>query len=237
MSAPLTSPRVRALSSALREARLAAERDRILELARNASEPNWLTAGMPGMSPGLAGVLDCEGTASGITEWSHACVPGLLQISPYTRAILSASGTPPHQVEQLVMMRMGRRDILTRPSPIVFTALIAEAAVREVIGSREVQLEQLRHLLLVAERTNVTVQVVPPARGWHPGLAGPFVIYDFPHTPSIIHIEHYRSSAFLYEEPDVEAYQDAARIVRGLALGPADSAALIAGVITELERE
>jgi hypothetical protein len=66
-------------------------------------------------------------------------------------------------------------------------------------------------------------------------MAGPFVIYDFPDSPSIVLIEHFSSSAFLYEERDVEAHQAAARTVRGLAMSPADTQRLIASVIKELE--
>jgi transcriptional regulator with XRE-family HTH domain len=209
------------------------ERDRILELARNASEPNWLTAN--GMSPALAGVLDCERTARSITTWAHAVIPGLLQVSPYARAIIAAGVTPANKVESLVMMRMGRRDILTRPSPISFNALISEAALREVIGSPEVQASQLRHILAMAERPNIDIRIVQPGHGWHPGMVGSFVIYDFANSPSIVHIEHYSSSAFVYEEHDVEAFQAAARVVRGVAMSPTHSTELIASVITELE--
>lgn len=279
MGAPIATPRVRALSAALKQIRtdkgvgqrelarmlgiqhanisfwesgkripdvtdVAAilakldvtgpERERILDLARHATEPNWLTAGVPGMSPGLAGVLDCERTASTITDWSPLVLPGLLHTSDYARALLSA-GLPANEAEPRVMMRMARRDVLIRSQPANMIALIHERALDEVMGSPTVQVDQLRHVLTMAERPNVTVQVVQSGQGWHPGMAGPFILFDFPGSPSIVHIEHHRSSAFLYDEADVQDYKAAAEAIRSVAMSPEESLELIAGTITKLE--
>lgn len=279
MGAPIATPRVRALSAALKQIRtdkgvgqrelarmlgiqhanisfwesgkripdvtdVAAilakldvtgpERERILDLARHATEPNWLTAGVPGMSPGLAGVLDCERTASTITDWSPLVLPGLLHTSDYARALLSA-GLPANEAEPRVMMRMARRDVLIRSQPANMIALIHERALDEVMGSPTVQVDQLRYVLTMAERPNVTIQVVQSGQGWHPGMAGPFILFDFPGSPSIVHIEHHRSSAFLYDEADVQDYKAAAEAIRSVAMSPEESLELIAGTITKLE--
>lgn len=212
-----------------------AERDRILEIANHATEHNWITAGTPGMSPGLAGLLDCEKTATAITDWSLSVVPGLLQTSDYARTIITAGGLSSSEIEPRVMMRMARRDVLTRRTPAALTALIGEDALREVVGSREIMADQLRNLITVSEMPTVTLQVVPSRCGWHPGLGGPFVIYDFDDSPSIVHLEHYRSSAFLYEDQDVQAYQAAAVKVREMAMTTAESTRLIAEVTKEME--
>lgn len=212
------------------------ERDRILDLAREVkSESNWLSSGVPGMSPALAGVLDCEATATEIFEWSQTAIPGLLQIGAYARAILEVARDGRNGVDPLVMMRLGRQEVLTRPQPVAFAALISEAAVREVIGDVSTQIDQLRHVLRMTERPNVTVQIVPTGQGWHPGFAGPFIIYDFGDSPSIIHIEHLSSSAFLYEPRDVEVFQAASHQLRSKAMSPEASAELIASVIGDME--
>ncbi|GDY31508.1 hypothetical protein GTS_31410 [Gandjariella thermophila] len=44
------------------------ERERILDLARNESEPNWLTVGMNGIPQQLAGVVEHERAASRLTD-------------------------------------------------------------------------------------------------------------------------------------------------------------------------
>jgi transcriptional regulator with XRE-family HTH domain len=205
-----------------------AEREHFLELVRNANlTSNWLAPGFPGMSPVLAGVLDCEVTATAITEWNLTVIPGLLQKPEYAEAMLDE--------DEMVRMRLARQDILTKEQPVEFTALIHECALREVLVSPDVQAAQLQHLLDIGMSDNVTIQVVQSGVGWHPGLAGSFILYDFQATPSIVHIEHFSSSAFLYEARDVTNFKAAARMVRGVAMSPEDSAGLIAEVMEDME--
>lgn len=274
MPAPPSSPRVRALATALRRAResrglsvravgkqlgvshglvsfwetgkrvpavedvlsvlvaigaIGDEKARILDLARNAnsSDQNWLPGGSggSGISPALAGVLDCEATAVAISQWSPMVIPGLLQAPAYTQAM-------PVDVET----RQARQGIITRgESPVEYVALISQFAIEEAITSRTAHVAQLDYLLNLGARPNVTIQVVRLGQGWHPGFGGPFIIYDFADSPSIVHIEHYSASAFLYEERDVEAYKTASQEVRSRAMDPASSAEFIAGVRKKME--
>lgn len=213
------------------------ERERILDLTRGVFEPNWLTAGVAGVSQGLAGVLECERTASHIVEWSPLVVPGLLQTSDYARAIMSGGEVAPADVEARVMLRAGRRDILMRAEPAQLDALIGEPALRSRVGGQDVHLAQLRHLLRVAEQwASVTLQVVRTDVDWHPGMAGPFALYRFEDSPPIVHLEHHRSSGFLYDETDLVEYAKAAdRLREEVAMSVQASVALIADVIKELE--
>lgn len=204
------------------------QRDRIIDLARDASDPNWLTAGIPGVSQQLAGVMECERTATTIIDWSPALIPGLLQTGDYARAILGSGTDPRSDVETRVTLRVGRRDVLTRSRPAHLVALIGEAAIRQQIGSPDVMADQLRHILKMTELQSVTTQIVPSDTGWHPGLMGPFILFDFAEAPSIVHLEHHRSGVFLYDAADVEAYKVAAAEVAALALSPEETAELIA---------
>lgn len=282
MAAPLSSPRVRTLAAALKQARescgvsqrdlasrlelthpilsywesgkrvptpdqvaafLSAlgidgfERQRILELAFKATDANWLTTGFPGMSPAVAGVLDCEATATRISGWSTV-IPGLLQIPRYTAAILEAGGSLPREdIQPMVAARMERQKILDDPNRVEFDAYLHLGALQEPFGGVEAFADQLRHVLEMAERPNVTIRAVQGGVGWHPGFSGPFIVYDFADTPSIVSIEHYYSNTFLYEEGDVLAFQDAVRMVRGVAMSPTATAELIAGEIAKLEKK
>jgi transcriptional regulator with XRE-family HTH domain len=213
------------------------EYERIMGLAKDAHEPNWLTVGIPGVSQQLAGAVECESAASEITCWEPMLIPGLLQTGNYARSILTAAGLPRSEVETLVHVRMGRREIVTRHDPAHLVALIGEAAIRDLIGGVTVMADQLRHLADMGRRDNVVIQVVPGAVGWHPGLVGPVIFFDFPDTPSIVHLEHYRSGVFLADDKDVEDYRAAVHTVRRLAMSPEDSAGLIAEVLNKLETQ
>lgn len=210
------------------------ERERILHLARNASEPNWLTVGMPGIPEQLAGAVECERAAHAITEWSPMIIPGLVQISDYARVTISANETlSAADIESRVFVRLGRREILTRRNPIQLHALIGEAALRCPVGSAEVMADQLSYLLEVTQLPSITVRVIPAAAGWHPGLHGPFVLYDFPDAPPVLHFEHYSSGAFVPDEKDVAAYRAAIATLNHEAMSTEDSYDFIAKIAIE----
>lgn len=209
------------------------EKRRVVELARNASEPNWLAVGIPGVPQQLAGVVECERAASAVVEWSPMVIPGLLQITDYARAASIAAGLPANEIETRGMVRASRREVLTRRSPLQFHALIGEYALRDQIGTSEVMADQLAHLRDMAGRDNVTIQVVPSLVGWHPGLVGPFVLYEFPDSPTTVHFEHYSSGAFVVDVVDVHEYRQAIGAIGKLALSPEASAELIDGIAEE----
>ncbi|MGH3096482.1 MAG: helix-turn-helix domain-containing protein [Streptosporangiales bacterium] len=205
----------------------AEERTRIVELARRAGDSDWLTTGVPGASQKLDGVVECERTAVRITEWLPWSIPGLLQTSEYARAVIGDD-------EGLLTLRLARRDILTRREPVEFHAIIGEPGLRQTIGGADVMSHQLRSLLNTP--ANATVQTVRIGDGWHPGVAGPFILYEFAESPPIVHLEPFRSSSFVYNEHDVSDYMRAAEMIRGkVAMSPEDSAGLIVDVIKELE--
>ncbi|HEV8560996.1 MAG TPA: helix-turn-helix transcriptional regulator [Actinophytocola sp.] len=211
-------------------------RTEILELARNAADPNWLTVGV---SQQLAGLIECERTTIEIVNWSPLLVPGLLQTAEYAHTIYANNDAlARHEVEARVQLRLSRQGVLTdrKPVPAELSALIGEPALRQAIGGRDVMIAQLRHLLKSAELPTVTIQIVPVGEGWHPGLMGPFGLYNFAESPSIVHLEHHRSGVFLYDEGDVTAYKMASAAVRRAALSPAESVELITNVISEMER-
>lgn len=210
------------------------EREAILALGRDADAGDWLTVGIPGISQQLNGTMECERAASAITDWSPNIIPGLLQTSDYAEAMIRGdSELPTNEVRARVLVRMGRRDVIMRSNPVRFTTFLGEAALRERIGSRQAMADQLRHLIKASESDNITIHVVRAGQGAHPGLAGPFVLYDFDAAPSIVLLEHYRTGAFVFEPDDVAAYKSAVEQIRRAALSPADSLNLL----TEIEQE
>jgi DNA-binding XRE family transcriptional regulator len=213
------------------------ERESILSLARNVDEPNWLTVGIPGIPQQLAGAVECERNASTISEWSPMLVPGLLQTPDYARVIVSSNGLQTHEVETRLMVRLSRREVLNGNDPTQFNTLIGEAALRAPIVGKNLMIDQLRHLIDVAKRPNVAVWVVPMRAGWHPGIIGPFTIYEFPDSSPVIYFEHYSSGAFVPDPDDVKAYQSAVEIMREISIKPPESTEFIAQVADEWSRE
>jgi transcriptional regulator with XRE-family HTH domain len=212
-----------------------AERKRLLELARNAREPNWLEHSIPGISPRLSAFIEYERTASAIFAWEPLLIPGLLQTPEYVRTILAAAGRPRAEEELRIKVRLMRQEVLTGRDPSPYTALLAETALRQRRGGAEIMAPQLRHLAELAQRRNVSLRVLPDNEDFHPGLNGSFVIFDYADLPPIVFLEQYRGSAYLYDEQQVADYRAAQRAMAALALSEQESCALVGEVIADLE--
>jgi transcriptional regulator with XRE-family HTH domain len=211
------------------------ERERLLELAECAKEPNWLERTVPGVSPALSTYVEYERTATEMVDWEPFVVPGLLQVPGYAEAILESHRLPPRMVEQEVAIRLRRREVLTRRDPLVLQLFLGEEALRRPIAGPAVMAEQLRLLVRAAQPRTSSIRVVPADAAYHPGLFGHFVIFGFAHLPPVVHIEHLRGSSHVYDGDQVAAFRAATQTLSGLALGERESLALIQGVIAELE--
>lgn len=211
------------------------ELDRLQGLARAAEGPGQLNIGAAGIAKALAELIDHEQNAVRITDASPLLIPGLLQTSDYARAIV---GDKP-DAETRVKLRAGRRDILTRRNPVELFSLIDSEALVRPIAPPDVMVDQLRHVRSLSERPNVTVQIVSSTRpGYHPMLAGPFELIEFAKAKPIVHLEHRRSSASLWEDDAIDAYIEAAEYLRHeVAMTPQQSTELITEIINGMEKE
>jgi transcriptional regulator with XRE-family HTH domain len=203
------------------------KRDRIRTLARHAREPNWLASSNTDIPFALTTRLNLESTATAITTWSPLIVPGLLQTPDYIRSIMDKIPVPVDQADKRLRIRLDRQRILTRRDPVRFSALIGEQAMRENFGGPEIMSDQIDHLLEVSERTNISLRIVPSGIGYHPGLIGPFDIYEFADAPPIASVEHVSSTAFLHEESQTTGHKHDAKVLRGLALSEEATRALL----------
>jgi transcriptional regulator with XRE-family HTH domain len=211
------------------------DRERILGLKRLAEGPGYLAAGMPSIGEQLAQLIEYERTASRITDVAPLVLPGLLQTSDYARAVL---GEGP-DTETRVALRVGRADVVTRRrNPVEFIALIDSEVLVRPFAERDVMHDQLEHLLRMTELPNVTIQVVSSTRpGWHPAMAGPFILLEFPTATPIVHFEHYRASSFLWDERDVAVFVAAPDEIRKRAMTPDRTSEVIRKLVQGMEQQ
>jgi transcriptional regulator with XRE-family HTH domain len=209
------------------------ERDRLLGLRRQAEGPGQLVAGAPSIGAQLKRLIEYEQVARRIVDVAPLVVPGLLQTADYARATLRGLS----DIDTRVTLRVGRRDIITRPrEPAELLALIDSAVLVRPIAAPQVMVEQLRHLLAMAERPNVEIRLVSSTTpGYTSMLAGPFILLEFPSAAPVVHLEHRRASAFLWERDDIEGFSAAVEEISSVAMTPARSAEVIAEIVNGLE--
>lgn len=206
------------------------ERARLLELARDARDPNWLA---PGVDRQFAALTEYERTATTIINVEPLVIPGLMQTYDYARELIAASGVPIGEAEQRAQMRAGRQHVLTRSKGPRFIAFVGEYALRYPLCSPEVMADQLEHLLALGERGNVDLHVMPLERPVLPFVVGSWALMEFARTKPVVYLDHYQSSVTITDRKPVAHYQDAANTLRDAAMSPGESAKLIASILEE----
>lgn len=210
--------------------------DEILGFCYGAGESQWLAITLPDQRRQLVALQEFESTATSIIDASPLLIPGLLQSAGYVRAIMTAGGVPVEQIEDRIATRINRRKVLLRKQPPHLLTFVCEGAVRQLIGDRTIMVEQLRHLLRMAQLPNVDLRVVPADVGWHPGLEGMFIIIESDEISPVVHLENRRSGLFLHEAEDVQIYREAVDMMGGMALEGPESALFIAAEADRMEQ-
>lgn len=212
------------------------QRDTLVQVARQARQRGWWEVYGDAMAMPLAG-LDTE--ADRIHQYETMLVPGLLQATDYTRAVLRALRPEllRHEIERRVAFRMARQAHLTRDPPPAFSVVVEECVLARPVGGRPVMAAQLRHLTTIAGSRGLTLQVLPLAVGEHVGISGPFTVYQFDNQedPDVVYLEHARDDLYLERPEQVEPYSLAFDRLRALALSPEESVAFIASKARTLE--
>jgi len=197
-------------------------REQLLDLVRRAAEPGWVQVHSGNLPDQWQTLIEWETRSIGLRDFGPLVIPGLLQTADYARAIISASAPQTRTEAELdtkVAARLGRQGILSRAVPPQFHVILGEHALRMPVGSETVMGAQLRHLVEMARRPNVTIQLVPLAAGPHPGLEGSFVLMDFECDPSMVYVENKVQSIFI-ETPTVTPYALAWERMLDMALTP-----------------
>lgn len=207
----------------------AGERERLMAMLRDTEGPGRLSTGRPAADDQLSQLIAYERSAIRITDMAPLLIPGLLQTSEYSRAILGDDTS--------ATLRAGRREVLTRRNPVEYAAYIDSEVLVRPIGPPDVMVDQLQHLLEMGERPNITIQLWQSTHpGWHPGLTSPFLMLEFAATTPVVHLEHHRSSAFLWDRDDVAGFKAAAeKVRREVAMTPEESARVIADIAHGME--
>jgi hypothetical protein len=184
------------------------------------------------LGPEYTALIALEAEAESVRWYAPMLVPGLLQTEQYARAVISSGLliAPPGEVERRVQVKMTRQRVLTRDNPLSLDVILDEAAVLRTIGGAEIMREQLAHLVTMAARPNVTLQVLPLAAGAHPATTGEFTVLSFPDliAPDVVYLENMTSDLYVEQEAEVYRYGLAFDRLRGLALTAGKSAEFIA---------
>jgi transcriptional regulator with XRE-family HTH domain len=170
------------------------QRAALLGLAYRASSSEWWHPYRDVIPGWLEYYVGLEQASSMIRSYAPYQVPALLQTADYARETIAAttSTITQREIRRRLELRLRRQQILSRPAPARLWTVIDEAALRRLAASRTAMRGQLRHLIAMCDRPNVTISILPFALGAHPATAGPLSIMRMPdhELPDIAILEH-----------------------------------------------
>jgi len=213
------------------------ERASLRALAQRANAPGWWHDYSDILPSWFEAYVGLEEVATQVRAYEVQFVPGLLQSEDYARAVtlLGHDDELPREVERRVRLRMARQAVLERAEPPNVWAVVDEAVLRRPAGSPAVMQGQLKHLLDLAERPNITIQIMPFRAGGHSAAGGAFSILRFaePDLPDVVYLEQLTSSLYLDKPEVVDSYLKVMERVCMEAATPADSIDVIAAILAE----
>ena len=215
-----------------------AEADSLVQLAREARRKGWWHTYGRVLPTWFEAYIGLESEAVRLRDFQSLVMPGLLQTEDYARAVLRAapqagSGT---EIDRQVALRMKRQQILSQDVPPDIWVVLSESVLRVHVGGPAIMRAQLRQLADVAERPNVTLQVLSFATVAHVHPVSPFTMLEFADSadPAVVYLEHLTGSLFLENEDEVRRYRVIFDHLRDESLSTGQSADLIAQVAAGL---
>lgn len=200
---------------------------RLATLAGRGDQGTWWASYADALPHWFRTFVGLEGLARGMFVYEQMVFDGQLQTREYASALLvdnvRISRT---EAAHVVRARMARQRLTDDP-PLQYHAVLEEAVLHRTVGGPAVMAAQLRHVLELVERDNVTLQVMPAARAVHDGLSGPFRVLDFAEARSIGYVEYRDGGVYVQGQAELEMYDLTAERLSEQALTDADSVALI----------
>ncbi|NNN30246.1 helix-turn-helix domain-containing protein [Streptomyces sp. S3(2020)] len=210
----------------------------VMQIHKDAQQQGWWAHYGDVLPSGMATYAGLESDARVLRQYESTVVPGLLQTEDYARAVIATAWfNQPHETDQLVRFRKERQTLLTRqPDPLELWVVLEESALRRPVGGREVMAAQLRHLAETVTMPNVTLQIMPTAKGAHVAMAGPFSLLEFqPHASMVVYVESAAGNVYLEKERDVRTFVQTFDLLRAAAPDPQEALALLEQLTREMQ--
>ena len=201
----------------------------LMSLAREAREPGWWTQYD---DLNLDPLIGLEQEAVAITCYSINYIPGLLQTQDYAQGIIKtvAPKMDPQIVQQRTEARLRRQQLLEEDDRPRYHVVLDEAVIHRAVGGPALMAAQLDKILETVRSDKAIVQIISFAAGAYAAADGYFVLLEFEEDSNlwpIVFIEGLAGNQYLQHRGDIARYRETIEYLRGRALNPSDSTALM----------
>ncbi len=194
----------------------------------------WKLARMEVFKDQYKAFMRLEATAN-VMHMYTPVIPGLFQTEGFARVLLSLwpTQTDEEELEEQVVARIGRQELLHRKPRPTIRAIIDEAALRRAPADPKIWDDQLTHLVFSAAQPSITVQVLPFSVGVQPVPDGALSLLWQPDGSSVAYLEGSASGELIEESDDFLKYRLAYDRIRDAALTPLESVTFIERILEE----
>jgi transcriptional regulator with XRE-family HTH domain len=210
--------------------------DGLVDMARQSRKQPW-SQYRDVVSPEGATYYGYEASASIIRQYEVLFIPGLLQTQDYVKAMLTGTFAEDEKtIARRVEARLERQELLNREDARELFFIVDEAAVRHVVGGPEVMAGQLRHILELSRRPDITFRIMPFSVGAHVGFQGPFVLLEFPEPDDadVVYLEGREGAMFQDDDAKTSQYLNYFFDLETNALEEDESLELMEKIVAEI---
>ncbi|MER8094778.1 helix-turn-helix domain-containing protein [Streptomyces goshikiensis] len=174
-----------------------------------------------------------EKTAVMLSMFETQVISGLFQTDAYARALIAGGFPvlPDERIDELVEARLARKALFEREPVALIELILDEATLHRAVGSRAIMSDQYEHLAELAQRRNVTLQILPldcGLTGEQAGLrGGGMTLIETLKHERLVYMEPQDESLLLSDPDKVSVYAQRYAKIRAQALGPRESLGLI----------
>ncbi|MFI8350484.1 helix-turn-helix domain-containing protein [Streptomyces sp. NPDC085596] len=176
-----------------------------------------------------------EKEAVGWHVYDALLINGLLQTEDYARTVFTMRRPLLDEatIEQRVAARLARQEIFQRKSAPTMSFVMEEALLHKGWGGPAVMRGQLEQILLIGQRRNVEIQVMPNECEEHAALFGTFTLIDTAKGRRIGYADAHKGSRLYSDTQTVREMEERYGLLRAQALTPIKSLALVEKLLGE----
>jgi len=200
----------------------------------------WWTEFQEEFPDSLIEFVAYEDSATQIVTCAGNVIPGLLQTAEYGRTLTSAVTKTRKGgllVDRSIELRRARRQLFEKRNPPSVEMILGEAALRQMIGGRDVMLAQFDSLITDVEQNQVTLRMVPFDANI--AIAYMFHVIEFggAHEKPVVAFDAMSGMSYRKDIKEIRGLKVLVESLRELSFSPADTLEQIKAMKKELLRD
>ncbi|POM26966.1 hypothetical protein BTM25_13740 [Actinomadura rubteroloni] len=201
----------------------------MIDLAHRPDGPSWLEKYAADVSTNLRDVLICEADATVVRSHHVSVIPELLRTEGYERTI-TVGRFPPIGPDAAWGILEHRQRLTAGGRPRRIDALIGEQALKQPVRDPQVMIDQLRHLLDVADGPDIRIRTTPLGFPLFEDRAHRFDIFEFFSASDRVSVVHEELGAEITPDDFLAVWKH----IEKSAFPPDESRAMIESVLADL---